>query len=95
MAASIEAREGQWYVRRWGREAFCVIGIDESARIIDIRDENGDVDEVDFSEWERMELEACSPPCIRDDEDNEDLDLEDAPHARAGIASSAQHARRG
>ena len=62
MAITIKAREGQWYTQRWSREAFCVIGIDEMSGVIDIRDADGDVDEVAFEEWERMNPEPCAPP---------------------------------
>jgi hypothetical protein len=59
---NLKAQEGQWYWQRWSRETFCVIGVDEDFRVIDVRDANGDVDEFAFDEWETMDLEACPPP---------------------------------
>ena len=56
------AREGQWYLQRWSRETFCVIGVDEDFRVIDVRDANGDIDEFAFDEWETMDLEVCAAP---------------------------------
>jgi hypothetical protein len=59
---NLKAQEGQWYLQRWSRETFCVIGVDEDFRVVDVRDANGDVDEFPFDEWEIMDLEACPPP---------------------------------
>jgi hypothetical protein len=60
--SNLKAQEGQWYLQRWSRETFCVIGVDEDFRVIDVRDENGDVDEFAFDEWETMDLEVCAAP---------------------------------
>lgn len=59
---SIKAREGQWYLDRVSHDKFCVIAIDDSDGLIDIRDRYGDVDEFDLQEWEAMDLEPCSAP---------------------------------
>jgi hypothetical protein len=58
----LKAQEGRWYLQRWSRETFCVIGVDEDFRVIDVRDANGDVDEFAFDEWEAMDLELCVAP---------------------------------
>lgn len=55
-------REGQWYRHPVSRESFCVIGVDELLGVIDVRDENGDVDEFGFEEWADMNLEEGPPP---------------------------------
>jgi len=60
--SNVKAQEGQWYLQRWSRETFCVIGVDEDFRVIDVRDENGDIDEFAFDEWETMDLEVCAAP---------------------------------
>ena len=59
---NLKALEGQWYMHLWSRETFCVIGVDEDFGVVDIRDENGDVDEFEFDEWEAMDLEVCAAP---------------------------------
>lgn len=59
---NIKVREGQWYLHRVSRESFCVINVDEAHRIIDVRDDSGDIDEFDFEEWAGMDLEMCQPP---------------------------------
>lgn len=60
--SNIEAREGQWYRHRANHEMFCVIAVDEAQSVIDIRDGYGDVDELDFDEWDVMDLELCAAP---------------------------------
>lgn len=60
--SNIEAREGQWYLHRTNDETFCVIAVDETHGVIDIRDGYGDIDEVGFDEWEIMDLELCAAP---------------------------------
>lgn len=60
--SNVEAREGQWYSHRLSHETFCVIAVDEVHAVIDIRDGYGDIDEVDFAEWETMDLELCAAP---------------------------------
>lgn len=82
---NVKAREGQWYLHRVSRESFCVIYVDEAHRVIDVRDDSGDVDEFDFEEWATMDLELCVPPsgwmALEDEDEEEDFDygLEDRP----------------
>jgi hypothetical protein len=65
---------GHWYLDRDKHDFLCVIGVHEEERIVDIRDEYGDVDEIDFEEWEAMDLVLCAIP--RDWQDREG-DMED------------------
>jgi hypothetical protein len=60
--SEIKAREGQWYVDRFHRELFLVIGVDDSHGLIDVRDRYGDIDEFDLDEWDSMDLVLCVPP---------------------------------
>jgi hypothetical protein len=60
--SEIKAREGQWYVDRFHREFFLVIGVDDSHGLIDVRDRYGDIDEFDLDEWDSMDLVLCVPP---------------------------------
>jgi hypothetical protein len=79
---NVKAREGQWYLHRVSRESFCVIYVDEAHRVIDVRDDSGDIDEFDFEEWATMDLELCMPPTgwmALDEEDDFDFGSEDLP----------------
>jgi hypothetical protein len=78
--SNMKALEGQWYSDRSTRDVFCVIGIDESEGLIDIRDGYGDIDEFDFDEWESMDLVLCGAPedWSAVEEMSEELDGEEA-----------------
>lgn len=98
---NVKAREGQWYLHRVSRESFCVINVDEAHRIIDVRDDSGDIDEFDFEEWATMDLEICLPPsgwmALSDGEDEEyDYDLEESsPDAESPeVGDSRSHPSR-
>jgi len=54
-------QEGQWY-RHLSDETFLVIAVHEDEGIVDVRDDYGDVDEIGFQEWDRMNLQLCNPP---------------------------------
>lgn len=92
----VNAREGQWYLHRVSRESFCVINVDEVHRIIDVRDDSGDIDEFDFEEWAAMDLEMCLPPvgwvALTEDEDDSDSEESESPAAELPeIGNSARH----
>jgi hypothetical protein len=53
---------GDWYLDRDKHDFLCVIGVHTEEGVVDIRDEYGDVDEIDFDEWESMDLVLCSSP---------------------------------
>lgn len=53
--------EGCWYRHR-NEEAFLVIAVHEHDGLIDVRDNYGDVDEFNFEEWDRMNLQPCEAP---------------------------------
>jgi hypothetical protein len=65
--------EGQWYSDSQHHDWFCVIAVDEQEGLIDVRDGYGEIDELDFDEWESMGLELCAiPPAWTDALDDED-----------------------
>lgn len=53
---------GDWYLDRDKHDFLCVIGIHDDERVVDVRDEYGDVDEIEFEEWDTMDLVLCSTP---------------------------------
>lgn len=54
--------EGHWYSDSRHQDVFWVIAVDEQAGLIDVRDSFGEIDELDFDEWESLGLELCSSP---------------------------------
>lgn len=61
---NIQAHEGRWYADCRSRETFCVIYVDQAHGVIDVRDYDGNVDELDFDEWESLDLELCTAPDV-------------------------------
>ena len=53
---------GDWYLDRNKHDFLCVIGVHDDEGVVDIRDEYGDVDEIEFDEWETMNLVLCATP---------------------------------
>jgi phage pi2 protein 07 len=64
-----------------------VIGVHDDEEVVDIRDEYGDVDEIDFDEWERMDLVLCATP--RDWRDRDD-ELEEPDEMNTEIRRDAE-----
>lgn len=55
-------RIGQWYLRGDKGEAFLVTGRDQHAGTIEIQSFDGDLDEIDESNWSALPLEFAEPP---------------------------------
>ncbi len=53
---------GDWYLDRDKHDFLCVIGVHEDEGVVDVRDEFGDIDEIEFDEWEAMDLQLCATP---------------------------------
>lgn len=96
---TMKAREGQWYADRSNHDVFCVIAVDESDGLIDVRDRYGDIDEFDLDEWDAMDLELCAAPqdwgLALDDhplEDHPDVEEREDPGENAEDASDSMRA---
>ncbi|HEY8537940.1 MAG TPA: DUF6763 family protein [Steroidobacteraceae bacterium] len=68
-----KVRVGDWYLDRDQHDFLYVIDVDEEEGVIDVRDEYGDIDEIDFAEWETKNLVLCSTP--REWKETEDDEL--------------------
>lgn len=81
------AKIGHWYLDRAKHDFLCVIDVHEEDGIVDIRDEYGDIDEIDFEEWETMDLVLCATARDWKDGDGDanehDIDAAHSP-ARGG-----------
>lgn len=81
MSHELEPKVGRWYRRLDDDELFKVVGIDEDDGLIEIRDTDGELEELDATEWVELDLELAEAPedyVDPDEEDDEDEDLEDA-----------------
>ncbi len=56
------AQIGEWYRRADKGEIFQVVGLDETARTIEIQNFDGDIDEIDSDTWASLPLAFSQPP---------------------------------
>jgi hypothetical protein len=62
MSSNPTVNVGDWYLDRDKHDFLCVIGVNDDEGVVDVRDEYGDIDEIEFDEWETMDLVLCSTP---------------------------------
>lgn len=62
MALRYKPRVSQWYRHLNKGQEFQVTAIDESERMVEIQHFDGDVEELDFSEWYEMDIEPIETP---------------------------------
>lgn len=53
---------GSWYASSYLQSVFEVVAIDDDQGTIEIQYENGDLDELEFDEWQTGRFLAASPP---------------------------------
>jgi len=72
---------GQWYESLDDEEVFQVLSVDEDAETVELRYEDGDVEEIDYETWQELDLELAEAPegwsSPDDDEDEDEDDLDD------------------
>jgi 6,7-dimethyl-8-ribityllumazine synthase len=82
MSHELEPKVGRWYRNIDEEELFRVVGIDEDDGVIEIKTVDGDVEELDLSEWVELDLEhAEAPEDYVDPDDEDDEDDEDEAEA--------------
>jgi hypothetical protein len=57
-----QPRVGDWYLDRDKHDFLCVVDVHDADGVINVRDEYGEIDEIEFEEWETMNLVLCSTP---------------------------------
>lgn len=77
MSHELDPKVGRWYRRLDDEQLFKVVSIDEDDGLIEIRAVDGDVEEVDSTEWVELDLEAAEAPEDYVDPDDEDDDDEE------------------
>jgi len=73
---------GQWYKSLDDEEVFQVLSIDEDSELIELRYEDGDVEEIDYETWHELDLNLTEEPegwsgSEDEEEDDEDDDWDD------------------
>jgi hypothetical protein len=87
MSHELDPKVGRWYRRLNDEQLFKVASIDEDDGLIEIKTPDGDVEELDSSEWVELDLEFAEAPenyvdpddtdADDDDEDEDDEDYDD------------------
>ena len=79
MSHELDPKVGRWYRRLDDDQLFKVASIDEDDGLIEIKTADGEVEEVDSTEWVELDLEAAeAPEDYVDDEEEDDDEAEEA-----------------
>lgn len=62
MTTMLKPRISQWYRHLDKGQQFYVTAIDDEEGTVDIQHFDGDVEEMDFDDWNEMDLETIAPP---------------------------------
>jgi hypothetical protein len=79
MSHELDPKVGRWYRRVDDEQLFKVASIDEDDGLIEIKTVDGEVEELDSTEWVELDLEASEAPedyVDPDEESDEDEDEE-------------------
>ena len=86
MSHELDPKVGRWYRRLDDEQLFKVASIDEDDGLIEIKTVDGEIEELDSTEWVELDLEAAEQPedyvdhdekSDEDDEDDDDADADD------------------
>jgi uncharacterized protein DUF6763 len=80
MSHELDPKVGRWYRRLDDEQLFKVVSIDEDDGLVEIKTVDGDIEELDSTEWVELDLEAAEAPedYVDHDEEREDEDEEEA-----------------
>jgi hypothetical protein len=62
MSHELDPKVGRWYRRLDDEQMFKVVSIDEDDGLIEIRMADGELEELDSTEWVELDLETTEPP---------------------------------
>jgi hypothetical protein len=80
MSHELDPKVGRWYRRVDDEQLFKVASIDEDDGLIEIKTVDGEVEELDSTEWVELDLEASEAPedyVDPDEESDEDEEEEE------------------
>jgi hypothetical protein len=79
MSHELDPKVGRWYRRLDDEQLFKVASIDEDDGLIEIKTVDGEIEELDSTEWVELDLETAeAPEDYVDPEDDADEDEDDA-----------------
>ena len=62
MSHELDPKVGRWYRRLDDEQLFKVVSIDEDEGLVEIKTVDGDIEELDSTEWVELDLEAAEAP---------------------------------
>lgn len=83
MSHELDPKVGRWYRRLDDEQLFKVVSLDEDEGLVEIKTVDGEIEELDSTEWVELDLEAAEAPedyvdvDEKKDEDEDDADAED------------------
>ena len=83
MSHELDPKVGRWYRRLDDEQLFKVVSIDEDEGLVEIKTVDGDIEELDSTEWVELDLEAAEAPEDYVDHDEESDDEEEEEVAEA------------
>jgi hypothetical protein len=88
MSHELDPKVGRWYRRLDDEQLFKVVSIDEDDGLVEIKNVEGEIEELDAAEWIELDLEGAEAPedYVDPDEksDDDDEEEEDKPVRGAG-----------
>ena len=80
MSHELDPKVGRWYRRLDDEQLFKVVSIDEDEGLVEIKTVDGDIEELDSTEWVELDLEAAEAPedYVDHDEESDEDDEEEA-----------------
>jgi len=79
MSHELDPKVGRWYRRLDDEQLFKVVSIDEDEGLVEIKTLDGDIEELDSTEWIELDLEAAeAPEDYVDMDEKKDEDEDDA-----------------
>ena len=79
MSHELDPKVGRWYRRLDDEQLFKVVSIDEDDGLVEIKTVDGEIEELDSTEWVELDLEAAEAPedYVDPDEGSDDEDEEE------------------
>lgn len=62
MKTEIDPIINNWYIHKDKGQQFMVVAVDDDKELVEIQHFDGDVEEINFSDWYRMKIEIGSEP---------------------------------
>ena len=91
MSHELDPKVGRWYRRLDDEQLFKVVSIDEDDGLVEIKTVDGDIEELDSTEWVELDLEAAEAP--EDYVDHDEESDEDDEEAAAEVDEEDRPAR--